>query len=204
MVESAVRAGATVIALVWLVAGTARAEPFAFAGFKRDMDIAVLIDRYPRSSFEFTPGADARGAEAQDDPREWTREFLRARRPGRYALRLPSEEAHDHVYFVQADMREGVIERLWLLLERPLVRTDRRHPKRSNEARYPACNDVLKPLTAKHGKPAALAPRWEEALESFDYVWTQAPEVMKLECGRYDGRKTVFAIGVTFEHTPLR
>ena len=47
-------------------------------------------------------------------------------------------------------------------------------------------------------------PRWEEALQSFDYVWTQAPETMKLECGRYDGRKTVFAIGVTFEQTPPR
>lgn len=30
------------------------------------------------------------------------------------------------------------------------------------------------------------------------------PEMMKLECGRYDGRKTIFAIGVTFEQTPPR
>jgi len=207
MVESTVRAGATVIALVWLaclVAETAHAEPLAFAGFNRDMDIAVLIERYPRSSREFTPDADAHEPGARDDPREWTRELLRVRRPGRYALRLTPEESPDHVYYVQADMREGTMARLWLLLERPLVRADRRHPTRSHEARYPACNDVLKSLTARYGKPDALAPRWEEALESFDYVWTQVPEVMKLECGRYDGRKTEFAIGVTFEQTPPR
>jgi hypothetical protein len=207
MVESAVSAGATVIALVWLaglVAGTAHAEPFTFAGFNRNMDIAVLIDRYPRSSREFTPGTEAPGRGAEDNPREWARELLRAQRTGRYALRLTPEESPDHVYYVQADMREGSLERLWLLLERPLVRADRRHPTRSNEARYPVCNDVLKPLTMRYGKPDALAPRWEEALESFDYVWTQAPEAMKLECGRYDGRKTEFAIGVTFEQTPPR
>jgi hypothetical protein len=58
-------------------------------------------------------------------------------------------------------------------------------------------NDILSPLTAKYGKPEALAPRWEEALESFDYVWTQSPEVMKLQCGRYSGRKLVFGIGLS-------
>jgi hypothetical protein len=197
------KAAVAVIALPWLagamVAG-AQAEPLAFAGFDRTMDIAVLIDRYPHSSREFTPGADARG----DNPGEWSAEFLRARRAGRYALRLPPEEARDHVYYVQADMRDGNIERLWLLLEKPLIKADPRHPTQSNEARYPRCGDVLKPLTAKYGKPDALAPRWEEALQSFDYVWTRAPETMKLECGRYDRRKTIFAVGVTFEQTPPR
>jgi len=63
---------------------------------------------------------------------------------------------------------------------------------------------VLGPLTAKYGKPDALAPRWEEALQSFDYVWTRLPEAMKLECGRYRGRNSVFAIGVTFEQAAAR
>jgi len=52
---------------------------------------------------------------------------------------------------------------------------------------------------ATTGKPDAIAPRWEEALQSLDYVWTRLPETMKLECGRYRGRRSVFAIGVTFE-----
>jgi hypothetical protein len=200
-----VRRGAAVIAVVWLAglaAGSAEAEPLAFAGFDRTMDLAVWIDRYPHSSREFTPGADARGP--QDNPGEWTAEFLRAPQPGRYAVRVLPAEARDHIYYVQADMRDGAMARLWLLLEKPLIKADRRHPTRSNEACYPACNDVLKPLTVSYGKPQALPSRWEEALQSFDYVWTQAPEMMKLECGRYDGRKTIFAIGVTFEQAPSR
>ena len=193
-------AAIAVVGLALVMSGTAQAEPLAFAGFDRSMDIAVWIDRYPLSSREFTPGAAARG----ENPGEWSAEFLRARKPGRYALRLPPEEARDHIYYVQADMRNGMIERLWLLLEKPLLKADPRHPTGGNEARYPVCGAVLKPLTAKYGKPDALAPRWEEALQSFDYVWTRAPETMKLECGRYDGRKTIFAIGVTFEQMPPR
>jgi hypothetical protein len=117
---------------------------------------------------------------------------------------LTREESFDHVYYIQANVREGVTERLWLLLETPLDMVRPRLPRGNNEARYPACNGVLKPLAAKYGKPDALAPRWEEALQSFDYVWTQLPEAMKLECGRYRGRKAVFAIGVTFEQAAAR
>ncbi len=196
-----------IIALVWLtglVVGSARAEPFAFAGFYRQMDIAALIDRYPRSSHEFSPSAEVSGIRSQDDPKEQTREFLRARGSGSYVLRLTPEESRDHLYYVQAAMREGVTERLWLLLEKPLDPTRRRQPTMDNEARHPACNDVLKPLTVKYGNPDAMAARWEEALESFDYVWTHFPEVMTLECGRYRGRRSVFAIGVTLEQAPLR
>jgi hypothetical protein len=195
------------VAFVWLTSsfvGSARAEPFAYAGFYRQMDISALIDRYPRSSHEVSPSAEMLGLRSQDDPKEQTRRFLRARWSGTYVLRLIPEESRDHVYYVQAAMREGVTERLWLLLEKPLDPTRRRQPTRGNEARHPACSDVLKPLTVKYGKPDALAPRWEEALESFDYVWTQLPEVMKLECGRYQSRRSVFAIGVTMELAPPR
>jgi hypothetical protein len=62
----------------------------------------------------------------------------------------------------------------------------------------------LGPLTRKYGKPAALAPRWEEERESFDYVWTDSSEVMELECGRYRDRKVVFAIGVTLAKAAAR
>jgi hypothetical protein len=119
-------------------------------------------------------------------------------------LRLTTGESHDHLYYVQAEVRAGVTERLWLLLELPLDLVKPRQPARGNEARYPACNSVLSPLTVKYGKPESLAPRWEEALESFDYVWTNSPEVMKLQCGRYRGRRAVFAIGVTLEQTAPR
>jgi hypothetical protein len=196
-----------VIASIWLsgmIVDSAQAEPFTFAGFDRNMDLAALVDRYPRSQHELSPGADVRARSSQDDLKEWIREFFRTRGSGTYVLRLTPAESHDHLYYIQANVRQGVTERLWLLFERPLDLVRRRQPSRSNEMRYPPCNDVLKPLAAKYGKPDALAPRQEEALKSFDYVWTRLPDAMKLQCGRYQGRKPVFAIGVTFEEAAAR
>jgi len=201
------RTGLAAIASVWLsgfVVGSARAEPLAFAGFDRTMDLATLLDRYPRSRHELSPGADVRKAGSQENPREWIRDFFHARGSGTYVLRLTSKESFDHVFYIQANVREGVTERLWLLLEKPLDMVRPRLARGSNESRYPACNGVLRPLTAKYGKPEVRAPRWEEALQSFDYVWTRPPEAMTLECGRYQGRKAVFAIGVTFEQAAAR
>jgi hypothetical protein len=201
------RAGLAAIASVWLtglVVSSARAEPFTYAGFHRDMDLAALVDRYPRASHEVTPGADVRKMTSQEDPKEWTREFFRTRGSGQYVLRLTPGESYGHLYYVQAWVRQGTTERLWLSFEKPLDLVRHRRSIGSNEARYPACDDVLKPLTAKYGKPDALAPRWEEALQSFPYVWTHLPDAMKLECGRYRGRKSAFAIGVTFEQAAAR
>jgi hypothetical protein len=196
------RTGLALIASVWLtgmVVGGAQAEPFTFAGFHRDMDLAALADQYPRASHELSPGADVRKLTSRDNPKKWIRDFFRTRGSGTYVVRLTPEESHDHVYYVQAEVRQGATERLWLLLEKRSDTARHRTPATSNETRYPACNNVLKSLTARYGKPDALAPRWEEALQSFDYVWTRLPDAMKLECGRYRGRRSVFAIGVTFE-----
>jgi hypothetical protein len=202
-----VRTGLASIAAVWLtglVVGSAQADSFSFAGFHRDMDLAALADRYPRASHELSPGADVRKLTSHDNPKEWIRDFFRTRGSGTYVVRPTPEESHDHVYFVQAEVRQGATERLWLLLENPIDTAGHRKLARSNEARYPACDDVLRPLTARYGKPDALAPRWEEALQSYDYVWTRLPDAMKLECGRYRGRRSVFAIGVTFEQAAAR
>jgi hypothetical protein len=201
------RTGLAMVATVWLTGlapGNAQAEPFTFAGFHRDMDLGALVERYPRSRHDLSPGADLRKLTSQDDPKEWIREFFRTRGSGQYVLRLTPGESHDHLYYVQAWVRRGTTERLWLLLEKPLDMVRHRGSTGSNEARYPTCNDVLKPLTAKYGTPDALAPRREEALQSFDYVWTRLPDAMKLECGRYRGGKSVFAIGVTFEQAAAR
>ena len=196
------------IASVWLtglVVGGAQAEPFTYAGFHRDMNLAALADQFPRSSHEFSPSANVHPHGSRDDLKEWIRDFFRTRGSGTYVVRLTPDESFDHVYYIQANIRDGITERLWLLLEKPIDVARHRTPATSNETRYPACNKLLKPLTAQYGKPDALASRWEEALQSFDYVWMRLPDdAMKLECGRYRGRKSVFAIGVTFEQPAVR
>jgi hypothetical protein len=200
----AVLAALMLFLLTGLVGGTAQAEPLTFAGFHRETDLAALADRYPRASHELTADADVRKLTSQDDPKEWMRDFFRNRGSGTYVVRLTPDESHDNLYYVQAWIRQGTTERLWLLLEKPLDTVRGRRSIGSNEARHPACYDVLKPLTAKYGQPDALAPRWEEALEFFDYVWARLPDSMTLECGRYQGRKAVFAIQVTFEEAAAR
>jgi hypothetical protein len=184
--------------------GGAQAEPLTFAGFHRDKDLAALVDQFPRSSHQVSPSANVRPRGSRDGLKEWIRDFFRSPGSGTYVVRLTPDESLDHVYYIQANIREGMTERLWLLLEKPIDTARHRKLARSNEARYPACDDVLKPLTARYGKPDALAPRWEEALQSYDYVWTRVPDAMKLECGRYRGRRSVFAIGVTFEQAAAR
>jgi hypothetical protein len=207
-----VRGFPALLAFAWLAAAPARAaedQAFAFAGFHRDMDLATLLDRYPQSAHDLTPGAGVPKRTSQDDEKTWMRNFFRARAgSGTYVLRLTPGESHDHLYYVHAEVRSGVTERLWLSLEMPLElmksRPRVKPPESVNEARHPPCNDVLIPLTAKYGKPQALAPRSEEALQSFDYLWTRPRELMKLECGRYQGRKATFATGVTLERTASR
>jgi hypothetical protein len=183
----------------------ARGEGFAFAGFHRDMDFAALLNRYPQSAHEISPGGGVRSRTSHDDLKEWIREFFGSPgSSGTYVLRMTPSESHDHLFYVQAEVREGITERLWLLLEAPLHPVNPRQGTISNEVRYPACSGVLSALTAKYGKPEALSPRWEEALQYFEYVWKRSPEVMNLQCGRYDGRRTVFAIGVIIEQTARR
>ena len=98
----------------------AQGEPFAFAGFHRNMDLPLcstgtssprmrsapepaFADAPPRMTKRVDPGILShsgiiRHVCAADDARE----------------------SHDHLYCVQADVREGITERLWLLLEMPL------------------------------------------------------------------------------------
>jgi hypothetical protein len=117
-------------------------------------------------------------------------------------LRLAPTESHDHVHYVQAAIHDGVAERLWVSFELPLESVGRGMATKGNEARFPACPVVLTALVTAYGRPVTLPPSWEEALESFNYEWTDASEMMRLQCGRYQGRHAVFAMGVTMEGKP--
>jgi hypothetical protein len=171
--------------------------PFTFAGFSRSMDLATLLDRYPQSSHELTPGEGVRPRTSQDDEKAWMRQVFRSQSSGIYVLRLTAAESHDHVYYVQAWIHDGGVDRLWVSLELPLDFVARGTATRDNEARFPVCRDVLTAFVATYGRPISRPPRREEALESFEYEWTDSRETMTLQCGRYPPRNAVFAMGVT-------
>ena len=176
-----------------------QAPPLSFAHFQREMDLSTLLDRYPTSSHELTPGRGVRPRTSQEDERAWIREFFRTHGSGQYLVRVSAAESHDHIYAVQADVRAGVTERLWLSFEQPLEMVRPADRARSNDVRHPPCAPILAALTTEYGRPAASPPRLEEALEWFDYEWTRASETMTLECGRYRGRTKTFASAVTMK-----
>jgi hypothetical protein len=189
---------------VWLAAlatGAVQPGPFAFAGFRRTMDLAPLLEQYPLSAHELTPGAGVRHLTSQDDEKAWMREFFHSRGSGTYVLRVAQTESHDHVYYVQAWIHDGATERVWVSFELPIDWVNGGTSTRGNEARFPSCHDVLDKLVVTYGRPITLPPRSEEALESLSYQWAQGSEMMTLECGRYRGRKAVFAEQVTMETT---
>ena len=93
-------------------------QPLVFAGFHRDMDLATLLDRYPRSSHEFSPRAGTAAQTSQQDPHAWIRQSLR-NGSGTYIVRIAPAEMHDHLYYVQTEVHAGVVDRLWLLFEKP-------------------------------------------------------------------------------------
>jgi hypothetical protein len=179
----------------------AQRQPIAFAGFHRAMDLSSLLVRYPRSSHELIPGAGAQERASQDDEKEWMLKVFRNRgASGTYVLWLAPAESHDHLYQVQAWIRDGTTDRLSLLFEIPLEYVKARPSVHTNEARYPPCDNVLRPLSSQYGRPLQKPPLWEEAIETFEYTWTDPPERTTLECGRYRDRKVVFAIRLLFEN----
>jgi hypothetical protein len=193
------------LAGIWLAAlspGAVQPGAFAFAGLRRTMDLAPLLDRYPLSAHELTPGGGVRHPTSQDLEKAWMREAFHSRGSGVYVLRVAPTESHDHVYYMQAWIQDGATERLLVSFELPVEWVKGPTSTHANEARFPACHSVLNRLVATYGRPVTRPPRWEEALESLDYQWTQGSEMMTLECGRYDGRKAVFAESVTMERTP--
>jgi hypothetical protein len=181
----------------------AASEPLGFAGFHRDMDLATLLDRYPRSSHEFSPRGNTPPQTSQQDGSAWIRQSLRSG-SGTYIVRIAPAEMHDHLYYVQTEVRAGITDRLWLLFEKPAEPASRQPAILSMESRYPPCSEVLGPLSLKYGPPQERQSTLEEALESFPYVWTNGDEKMTLECGRYQGRRARFAIGLTFEKSDSR
>jgi hypothetical protein len=109
-----------VIWLATIAVGDAQHPSFTFGGFDRDMDLALLLDRYPQSAHELTPGPGVRKRTSLDDEKAWMREVFHTQGSGSYVLRMTPTESHDHLHYVQAEIHEGVTERLWLSFESPL------------------------------------------------------------------------------------
>lgn len=179
------------VLLFALVAGTAQA--FEYAGLDRQIDPAQLRQMFPYSHHEFWERGSGSVILPDEEPEEF--EALLTEGNGRYVVRLAPDDTRAEVTSVSLTLDGGKVQRLTLGFEREGqgIRPD------AIEKRFPVCRGVLDALVARYGEPSVFYTRLEDSLEHRLRTWIGPEGVMRLDCGRFTGRKPIFAIDLEFE-----
>lgn len=179
------------VLLFALVAGTAQA--FEYAGLDRQIDPAQLRQMFPYSHHEFWERGSGSVILPDEEPEEF--EALLTEGNGRYVVRLAPDDTRAEVTSVSLTLDGGKVQRLTLGFEREGqgIRPD------AIEKRFPVCRGVLDALVARYGEPSVFYTRLEDSLEHRLRTWIGPEGVMRLDCGRFAGRKPIFAIDLEFE-----
>jgi hypothetical protein len=151
---------ALALALHLLAAPAIAAGGFEFAGFHLGIDLNALRVRYPTSRHEFWPRAQPAGD------------------TGTFVLRVSPHDLAEDIFYVQAEVEQGRIQRLVLRFEIP-------HELRATR-QGPSCDAIRKKLTDRYGWPTRSGPGWyEETVFHWPIVWEDAREAMVWDCGEY-------------------
>jgi len=179
------------VLLFALVAGTAQA--FEYAGLDRQIDPAQLRQMFPYSYHEFWERGSGSVILPDEEPEEF--EALLTEGNGRYVVRLAPDDTRAEVTSVSLTLDGGKVQRLTLGFEREGqgIRPD------AIEKRFPVCRGVLDALVARYGEPSVFYTRLEDSLEHRLRTWIGPEGVMRLDCGRFTGRKPIFAVDLEFE-----
>jgi len=179
------------IALFALAAGTAQA--FEYAGLDRQIDPALLRQTFPYSHHEFWERGSGSVILPDEEPEEF--EALLTEGNGRYVVRLAPDDTRAEVTSVSLTLDGGKVQRMTLGFEREGqgIRPD------AIEKRFPPCRNVLDALVARYGEPSVFYTRLEDNLEHRLRTWIAPEGVMRLDCGRFTGRKPIFAMDLEFE-----
>lgn len=179
------------VLLFALVAGTAQA--FEYAGLDRQIDPAQLRQMFPYSHHEFWERGSGSVILPDEEPEEF--EALLTEGNGRYVVRLAPDDTRAEVTSVSLTLDGGKVQRLTLGFEREGqgIRPD------AIEKRFPMCRGVLDALVARYGEPSVFYTRLEDSLEHRLRTWIGPEGVMRLDCGRFTGRKPIFAVDLEFE-----
>ena len=116
---------------------------------------------------------------------------LRTRYPRSAALEallyLSAEESHDHISTIQLS-DSGIA-----------VTFERRSPR--GEPTYPACENLLSPLTEGYGKPSSVVDAQEERTRNRRFEWKATEELMTLVCFQLP-RRPLYAerLAITARH----
>jgi hypothetical protein len=188
---SAVRPVRFLCTLIALVAGSAQA--FEYAGLDRQVDPMLLRQMFPYSHHEFWERGSGSVVLPDEEPEEF--EALLDEGDGRYVVRLAPDDTRAEVTSVSLTLEVGKVLRMTLGFEREGqgIRPE------AIEKRFPPCRNVLDALIARYGEPVDFATRLEDNLEHRIRTWAGIDGVMRLDCGRFTGRKPIFAMDLEFE-----
>jgi hypothetical protein len=181
----------TLALLLLLVAGSAHA--FEYAGLSWTIDPASLRELFPDSRHEFWERGTGSVAVPEDENERF--ETLLTEGDGRYVVRLAPDDTRAEVTSVSLTLSSGEVLRLELGFEREGqgIRPE------SIERRFPNCRRVLDTLMSRYGEPVDFTTRLEDNLEHRLRTWSGPGGIMRLDCGRFVGRKQIFAMDLEFE-----
>ncbi len=181
-----------VIALLLpLVAGSVHA--YEYAGLSRSLDPAALLELFPDSRHEFWERGTGSIAVPDDEDKRFDQ--LLKEGDGRYVVRLAPDDTRAEVTSVSMTLDAGEVLRMSLGFERE----GQGIKPESIERRFPICRGVLDSLIERYGDPDGFTTRLEDNLEHRLRTWSSPRGIMRLDCGRFVGRKQIFAMDLEFE-----
>lgn len=180
-----------VLLLPFVIAGSAHA--FEYAGLSRTIEPAAMLGLFPDSRHEFWERGTGSIAVPDDEDKQFDR--LLKQGDGRYVVRLAPDDTRAEVTSVSMTLDAGVVRRMSLGFERD---GEGIKPE-SIERRFPVCRGVLDALIERYGDPDDFVTRLEENLEHRLRTWSGPAGTMRLDCGRFLGRKPIFAMDLEFE-----
>jgi hypothetical protein len=147
---------------------------FTVGGFQLEQSPAQLKARFPLSLLE--DGVNASG-------------------PSSRIMRVLPAEMTEQINYAQYFFYDKQLERLQLLVERPMPTGKSDAYYRNPYNQNPRCESMLRPFTQRYGKPSGPFDESEE-MHKFAYVWEKPHQKLVLYCGRYRGDKN--ALGWVF------
>jgi len=181
------------LALLLSFVAVGSAHAFEYAGLSRAVEPAAMLGLFPDSRHEFWERGTGSIAVPDDEDKRFDR--LLQEGDGRYVVRLAPDDTRAEVTSVSMTLEAGVVRRMSLGFERE---GEGIKPE-SIERRFPNCRGVLDALIERYGEPDEFVTRLEENLEHRLRTWSGPQGTMRLDCGRFVGRKPIFAMDLEFE-----
>ncbi|MBI1397342.1 MAG: hypothetical protein GC151_15325 [Betaproteobacteria bacterium] len=187
------RIAAFVLTFACLLGAGGPACAYEYVGLGTGVDPAGLRALFPTSRHEFWLRGSSSVARPGDDGGKFERWLREA--DGIYIIRFSSDDSRGDVTAASLSMEHGKVRRWILSFERLGVG---KRPEQI-EARYPGCRRILDTLIERYGKPDRFRTRTEDGMQHRPRSWSGKDGELTLDCGRFPGRRAIFAIDIEID-----